>query len=162
MNRIKIYLKASGLTQAWLSKEIGISQTSLSKWCANIIQPSLTDLNKIAIALDIEIHKLIEPTKSLTLTESRLKASEEYQNWLTSGEKREIHFMRNIFDGAAGDWAWIVICSWREEHMKLYSITRFTRSLLDDKIKVYVDYPRISADALMIILFDQYSKRFDI
>jgi DNA-binding Xre family transcriptional regulator len=43
----------------WLSKELGCSPTTVSKWCTNSSQPPLEMMMKITKVLDIEIMDLI-------------------------------------------------------------------------------------------------------
>lgn len=162
MNKILINLKAYDLTQRWLSQAIGISRTSISKWCRNEIQPTLTDLSKIAVVLGIEIHQLIEPTKPLTLTLERLKRSRQWKDWRNSGEWGEILSVRNIFDPSAPEAAWIVITEQaNDKFIPLYSIVRFSRGLLTTGIQVHLDASNITARKVMELLFSTYSKRFD-
>ena len=35
----------------------------ISRWCANKVQPSITQLNEIATILDVDVRTIITPTK---------------------------------------------------------------------------------------------------
>ena len=43
--------------------KIGKSENTVSRWCANKVQPSITQLNEIATILDVDVRTLITPTK---------------------------------------------------------------------------------------------------
>ena len=49
-------LKRTGL---WLAEQLGVSNTTVSKWCSNTTQPSLPTLDKIAELLGCEKRELI-------------------------------------------------------------------------------------------------------
>ena len=36
---------------------------TISRWCANKVQPSITQLNEIATILDVDVRTIITPTK---------------------------------------------------------------------------------------------------
>lgn len=62
-NRIKAVLADRHKTCKWLAQEIGMSENTVSRWTSNRMQPSIPQLNKIAIALDVDIRELLRPTK---------------------------------------------------------------------------------------------------
>ncbi len=64
MNRIKIVLKAQGRSQKWLSEKLGVSTASLSLYANNHLSPKLDTLGAIAKILNVNIHDLIEPSKT--------------------------------------------------------------------------------------------------
>lgn len=59
LNRLKVVLAERRRTGTWLAKELGMSAVTVSKWCTNTSQPSLETLNKIAMALRVEMRELI-------------------------------------------------------------------------------------------------------
>lgn len=59
LNRLKVILAEKKKSNLWLSKELGCSPTTVSKWCTNSSQPPLEMIMKIAKVLDIEIMDLI-------------------------------------------------------------------------------------------------------
>ena len=59
LNRLKVILTEKKKSNLWLSKELGCSPTTVSKWCTNSSQPPLEMMMKIAKVLDIEIMDLI-------------------------------------------------------------------------------------------------------
>ena len=63
LNRLKAALAEQGKTNRWLSEQLGKSENTVSRWCANKVQPSITQLNKIATILDVDVRTLITPTK---------------------------------------------------------------------------------------------------
>jgi len=49
----------------WLAEKLGVNPNTVSQWCRNNVQPSLETLFDIAKALDVEVRKLIQPTKEV-------------------------------------------------------------------------------------------------
>ena len=63
LNRIKVVLAEKKKTQVWLQEQIGFSRRTISLWCTNTKQPNLEDLDKVAIALGVDISELLNPTE---------------------------------------------------------------------------------------------------
>lgn len=63
LNRLKAALAEQGRINRWLSEQLGKSENTVSRWCANKVQPSITQLNEIATILDVDVRTLITPTK---------------------------------------------------------------------------------------------------
>lgn len=62
-NRIKTVLTEKNKSSKDLAKHMGRSQTSVSRWCTNDVQPRIEDLYKIAKFLDADIRELLVSTK---------------------------------------------------------------------------------------------------
>lgn len=62
-NRLKIILAQKSKTNKWLAQQLGVNEPTVSQWCTNNAQPSLETFYAIAAALDVEVRKLIVPTK---------------------------------------------------------------------------------------------------
>ena len=45
--------------QQWLSEELGVSPSTVSKWCTNSSQPDVASLLKIADLLEVDIKELL-------------------------------------------------------------------------------------------------------
>ena len=63
LNRIKAVLADEQKTSKWLAERLGKSETTVSRWVSNKIQPSLEQLFEIANVLDIDVKELIKPSK---------------------------------------------------------------------------------------------------
>ena len=63
INRLKVVLAELNRTNKWLSEQLGKSESTVSRWCTNEIQPSLETLHQIAKVLHIDIRDLLNPTK---------------------------------------------------------------------------------------------------
>ena len=63
LNQLKIVLVKKKRTSKWLAEQLGVNQTTVSKWCNNHAQPDLYTLARIAEVLDVDIHRLICHTK---------------------------------------------------------------------------------------------------
>ena len=65
LNRLKAALAEQGRTNRWLSEQLGKSENTVSRWCANKVQPSIQQLNEIASVLDVDVRSLITSTKAI-------------------------------------------------------------------------------------------------
>ena len=63
INRLKIVLAERGRTNKWLAEQLGKSETTVSRWCTNEVQPPLETLTKVAALLDVDIRELLNKTK---------------------------------------------------------------------------------------------------
>ncbi len=63
LNRIKVVLAEKDRTGRWLAAQVGKSNCTVSKWCSNTAQPDLQTLDKIAIALDVNVKDLLNDTE---------------------------------------------------------------------------------------------------
>ena len=64
LNRIRIVLAELNKKNKWLADKLGKNQDTVSQWCNNARQPSIETLFDIAEVLDVNVRKLIVPTKS--------------------------------------------------------------------------------------------------
>lgn len=62
-NRIKVVLAEKDKTGIWLGEQIGKSNTTVSKYINQRVQPDLITLNAIADALDIDVKDLLVSNK---------------------------------------------------------------------------------------------------
>lgn len=59
LNRLKLVLVEKKRTGIWLAEQLGVSNTTVSKWCSNTSQPTLPTLDKIAVILGCDKRELI-------------------------------------------------------------------------------------------------------
>ena len=59
VNRIKLVLVEKKRTNKWLSEQMGVNPSTVSKWCTNTSQPDIASLLKIADLLEVDIKELI-------------------------------------------------------------------------------------------------------
>ena len=59
LNRLKVILVEKKKSNLWLSRELGCSPSTVSKWCTNSSQPPLETLIKITKLLDVDIKELV-------------------------------------------------------------------------------------------------------
>lgn len=59
LNRIKVALVEHRKTGKWLAEQLGVSITTISRWCSNAVQPDLKTLNDIANLLKIDVKDLL-------------------------------------------------------------------------------------------------------
>ena len=50
-------------TNKWLSEQLGINPSTVSKWCTNSSQPDLETLIKIASLLEVNVQDLLNTPK---------------------------------------------------------------------------------------------------
>ena len=62
-NRIKVVLAEKDKTGMWLSEKIGKSNTTVSKYVNQRVQPDLITLNSIANALEVDVKDLLVSNK---------------------------------------------------------------------------------------------------
>lgn len=61
-NRLQLILVEYDIDQIELAKELKVNRNSVSRWCRNLVQPSLYQLRDIAEFFGIDVRQLIEPT----------------------------------------------------------------------------------------------------
>ena len=59
VNRLKIVLVEKKRTSKWLSEQLGVNPSTVSKWCTNSSQPDVACLLKIAELLWVDIKELL-------------------------------------------------------------------------------------------------------
>jgi len=59
INRIKMVLFEKKRTARWLSEQLGVTPSTVSKWCTNTSQPDVACLLKIADLLEVDIKELL-------------------------------------------------------------------------------------------------------
>lgn len=59
INRLKILLVEKKKTSKWLSEQLAVNPTTVSKWCTNTSQPSLDMIFRIMHILDVDINQII-------------------------------------------------------------------------------------------------------
>jgi transcriptional regulator with XRE-family HTH domain len=64
MNNIKAVLEKKGITQTWLSMELGKSYNMVNAYVQNRRQPSLPVLYEIADILNVDVKQLLVSNKS--------------------------------------------------------------------------------------------------
>jgi putative transcriptional regulator len=63
INRIKAVLAEKNVTSRELAAQLDKTETSVSRWCTNDMQPSLETLYEIAKVLEVDIRELLVKTK---------------------------------------------------------------------------------------------------
>jgi putative transcriptional regulator len=63
MNRIKEILEQKGIKQTWLAEQMGKSYNMVNSYAQNRRQPTLEDLNRIAVILNVDIRDLVKSKK---------------------------------------------------------------------------------------------------
>jgi transcriptional regulator with XRE-family HTH domain len=58
VNRLKLVLVEQKKTSKWLSEELGVSPSTVSKWCTNSSQPDMETLARISKLLNVSIEDL--------------------------------------------------------------------------------------------------------
>lgn len=63
INRIKVVLVEQGKIGKWLAEQLGKDPSTVSKWCTNVIQPSIPTLEKIAKLLLVDRRELLNKSR---------------------------------------------------------------------------------------------------
>ena len=58
VNRLKLVLVEQKKTSKWLSEELGVNPSTVSKWCTNSSQPELETIAEIAKLFNVGIEEL--------------------------------------------------------------------------------------------------------
>lgn len=64
INRLKVVLAEKSKTGKWLADQLGRSESTVSRWCTNEVQPTIDTFVEIARLLNIDIRELINSTKN--------------------------------------------------------------------------------------------------
>ena len=59
INRIKLVLVEKKRTSKWLSEQLGVTPSTVSKWCTNSSQPDISNLLKMTELLEVDIKELL-------------------------------------------------------------------------------------------------------
>ena len=59
INRLKVVRVEKNLTSKWLAERLGKNEATISRWCTNDVQPSLSSLLEIAKILKVSPRELI-------------------------------------------------------------------------------------------------------
>lgn len=59
LNCIKVVLVQKKKTGKWLAEQLGLSESTVSRWCSNAAQPNLNTLSKVAKLLEVEMKDLL-------------------------------------------------------------------------------------------------------
>lgn len=59
LNCIKVVLVQKKKTGKWLAEQLGLSESTVSRWCSNVAQPNLNTLSKVAKLLEVEMKDLL-------------------------------------------------------------------------------------------------------
>ena len=65
INRIKIVLVEKKKTNKWLSEQLNVDPSTVSKWCTNSSQPDLVNFIRIAKLMDVKLEYLLNPDLSI-------------------------------------------------------------------------------------------------
>lgn len=60
INRLKIVLVEKKKTGKWLSEQLKITPSTVSKWCTNTSQPDIETLVRISRLLDVKLEELFD------------------------------------------------------------------------------------------------------
>ena len=63
INRIKVVLAEKNRINKFLAESLSIDPSQVSRWVTNRQQPNLETLLKIANALEVDLRKLLQPSK---------------------------------------------------------------------------------------------------
>lgn len=62
-NRIKAVLAEKNISSKDLAKQLNKTESTVSRWCTNDVQPSIPVLSQIADILDVDVRELLVSTK---------------------------------------------------------------------------------------------------
>ena len=59
INKLRVVLSEKKITSRWLASKLGVTPSTVSKWCTNSSQPSLETLIRISNVLEVDYTELI-------------------------------------------------------------------------------------------------------
>ena len=59
-NRLRIIFAEKNVTNHWLAMKMGVTDMTVSRWCTNRIQPSISQLVQMSKLLDTEMEKFFD------------------------------------------------------------------------------------------------------
>lgn len=59
INKLRVVLAEKKITSRWLASKLGVTPSTVSKWCTNSSQPSLETLVRISDVLEVDYTELI-------------------------------------------------------------------------------------------------------
>jgi transcriptional regulator with XRE-family HTH domain len=62
-NRIKVVLAEQSKSNKWLAEQLGMNESTVSRWCTNNTQPPVDTLLEISNILNIDVRELLSSTK---------------------------------------------------------------------------------------------------
>lgn len=65
INKLRDVLSEKRVTNRWLANKLGVTPSTVSKWCTNSSQPSLEPLIQISDVLEIDYTELIRAERRI-------------------------------------------------------------------------------------------------
>lgn len=66
-NRLRVVLAEKNITNHWLAEQLGVTDMTVSRWCTNKNQPSISQLIDMAKLLNTDLESLVEKNKEIKL-----------------------------------------------------------------------------------------------
>jgi len=63
INRLKVVLVEQKRSGKWLAEAIGKNEATISRWCSNVVQPSVETFVRMAEVLNVDVRELFISTK---------------------------------------------------------------------------------------------------
>ena len=63
LNCIKVVLVQKKKTGKWLAEQLGLSESTVSRWCSNAAQPNLNTLHMVSKILGVEMKDLLNESE---------------------------------------------------------------------------------------------------
>lgn len=63
LNCIKVVLVQKKKTGKWLAEQLGLSESTVSRWCINAAQPNLNTLHRVSKILGVEMKDLLNESE---------------------------------------------------------------------------------------------------
>lgn len=63
LNCIKVVLVQKKKTGKWLAEQLGLSESTVFRWCSNTAQPNLNTLHRVSKILGVEMKDLLNESE---------------------------------------------------------------------------------------------------
>jgi len=100
--RLKVAIKASGLKQKEIAKKIGVSEITISRYCAGTQVPNSANIQELARVLGVPLSSLIDKSPLMSITPpstpdiipAYTSPTEEVEYWKNRAEQAEEKLQR--------------------------------------------------------------------
>lgn len=100
--RLKVAIKASGLKQKEIARKIGVSEITISRYCAGTQAPNATNIQELARVLGVPLSTLVDKSPLLPITPQPAHElspdnptpTEEVEYWKSRAEQAEEKLQR--------------------------------------------------------------------
>ena len=89
-SNIKTFRKAAGMTQNDLAKHISVSRPTISSWEINRTEPTMPDVQRMALALDCSVYEILGDYTDQIISDHNIQQIMNLSQQLTKEQQKMI------------------------------------------------------------------------